>query len=215
MKLISRTRSIKSNEFDVFIPAVESMDLNKLHGEVLIDIQNPEQMASYLKLLELKNFERVDTVSFLVNDVGLAEKTIKSHYKVIKAAGGIVVKEGKLLMIHRLGVWDFPKGKIDMGEPASECAVREIEEECGVKAIITDKITSTWHTYTDKEKKILKKTTWYLMECRDDSQMKPQLEEQIDDVRWVTYKEAKEALSGSYSSVNYVLKKFKKMAEKV
>src|SRR5665213_1803978 len=57
---------------------------------------------------------------------------LRKRYKYIEAAGGLVLNEkGKVLMIHRLGVWDLPKGKLDKGETPRKAAIREIEEESG------------------------------------------------------------------------------------
>lgn len=182
-----------------------------MDGHVLVSKPTDEELDSFLKLLELKQLEKVKTISFIVDEPLITEKYIKSRFKVIKAAGGIVLKNDKILLIHRLGVWDLPKGKLENGEPASECAVREVEEECGVKAEIETKICSTWHSYTDKEKRILKKTTWYLMRCLSDKGMKPQVEEQIDEIKWADFKQARMLIGDSYESIKYVLKKYKEI----
>ncbi len=213
IRLIPKSLSIKNIGFDVSISALEQIDLNKIHGHVLITHATNDLIDGYLKLLEMKKLNEVKSFNFLVDNEGISGKYIKDQYKIIKAAGGIVLKNEKLLMIHRLGVWDLPKGKLENGEPSSECAVREIEEECGVKAEITDKICTTWHTYTDKDKKILKKTSWYMLKCIDDKNAKPQLDEQIDELAWKSYKDAKDSLSDSYESVKYVLKAYRKLAE--
>jgi len=213
IRLIPKSKSIKNTRFDVCLAAIEQIDLNKIRGDVLITNATDEMIGSYLKLLEMKKMNEVKSFNFLVDNEGLSNRYIKDQYRIVKAAGGIVLKNEKLLMIHRLGVWDLPKGKIENGEPTSECAIREIQEECGVKADIVDKIATTWHAYTDKDKKILKKTTWYVLKCLDDKLAKPQLEEQIDEVAWKTYKEAKELVCDSYESVKYVLKAFRKLPE--
>ena len=59
-------------------------------------------------------------------------------------------------------------------------------------------------------KKILKKTSWYEMSCLDDSNMKPQLKEFIDEVRWMDKKEVKKALKNSYRSIEEVFNKYSK-----
>ncbi len=51
------------------------------------------------------------------------------------------------------------------------------------------------------------------MKCLDDKNAKPQLEEQIDQVAWKSYKEAKDAMDDSYESVKYVLKEYKRLVE--
>ena len=108
-------------------------------------------------------------------------------------------------MINRLGKWDLPKGKIDKGETREEAALREVEEECGIKVRIRKKLCNTWHTYTMKKTPILKKTTWYTMSVVDESRMKPQLEEEISEVRFMAPKETYHALQNSYRSIEYVI----------
>ena len=65
------------------------------------------------------------------------EKVFKSfiaNIRIIKAAGGLVKNgEGQYLFIHRLGKWDLPKGKVEENEKMKEAALREVEEECGIK----------------------------------------------------------------------------------
>jgi ADP-ribose pyrophosphatase YjhB (NUDIX family) len=211
VKFISERERLKNKDYDVYINSLNHLDLNLLKGNVLIANAEYDQIKSFVRLLEMKKLDQLKTVTFTVNDVDYTELQLKNEYKTIKAAGGIVMKDGKLLLIHRLGVWDFPKGKLEANEPASDGAEREVFEECGVKAAVTEKIISTWHTYTDKEKKILKKTSWYLMDCLDDSQLKPQKEEDIDQVAWMTPDEADQALAGSYESIKYAFSKFLKM----
>jgi 8-oxo-dGTP pyrophosphatase MutT (NUDIX family) len=139
------------------------------------------------------------------------EEKIKGHYKVIKAAGGVVIKEGKWLFIYRRKKWDLPKGKLDKGENSKNAAVREIEEETGVKASIRDKICTTWHTYTLNNNKILKRTKWYIMDCVDDSAMMPQVDEQIEKLSWLTQTEGQSILINSFSSIRYVVDSLKRI----
>ena len=210
IKLVKRSKSIKDHDYDFLINAIDHIDLNKVQGKILITGASLDQLLSFIKALELKKLDKVKCFSFLVDDIEVAEKAIKKQFKIVKAAGGIVAKDDKVLLIHRLGTWDFPKGKLENNELAREGALREVEEECGVKAEIVEKICSTWHTYTDKDKKILKKTTWYHMRCLNDSKLKPQVEEQIDKIEYMNLEEAKAALKDSYQSIRYVFKKFKK-----
>jgi 8-oxo-dGTP pyrophosphatase MutT (NUDIX family) len=121
-----------------------------------------------------------------------------------------VTKGEKIMMIYRLKRWDLPKGKLKRKEDSMKGAKREVEEECNIKVEVKDKIGATWHTYTQKGKKILKKTTWYEMVCTDDSNMKPQLKEFIDEVRWMDKKEVKKALKNSYRSIEEVFYKYSK-----
>lgn len=178
------------------------------HDDVLIIEPSKDVIIKLLYLLrnrKLKNLDSVTLVSAKKNEV---TDFIKSRFTIIKAAGGIVTKGQKVLFIFRLGKWDLPKGKFEKGESPQVCALREVEEECNIKAKLGPEICKTWHTYTQDRKSILKKTYWYAMENVNDIGMKPQKEEGIDDIRWMTNHEAKVALVNSYPSMRYLYKRF-------
>ena len=124
------------------------------------------------------------------------------EYQYIRAAGGIVRNaEGKILMIFRRGVWDFPKGKVENGESAEEAALREVLEETGIEARITNPTPiSVFHTYDTYGPKMLKETLWHEMEAVAGS-VKPQTEEQIDQAVWVDRAQVSERLKNSYTSL--------------
>ena len=111
----------------------------------------------------------------------------KKRIKLIKAAGGLVKNgKGKLLFIYRLGKWDLPKGKVDEGESMRRAAVREVQEECGIKVdYLGKKITSTYHMYFMKGELVMKKTNWYEMGVNKVPKLKPQLEEDITEAVWL------------------------------
>ena len=115
-------------------------------------------------------------------------KKIKLSLRYIKAAGGLVRnEENKYLFIFRKGKWDLPKGKIDEGEKTKAAAVREVEEECGIKVTrLDEKLCKTYHVYDMGRQTILKKTTWYRMRADDQPRLVPQLEEGITEARWLS-----------------------------
>jgi ADP-ribose pyrophosphatase YjhB (NUDIX family) len=133
---------------------------------------------------------------------------VKKQFKLVKAAGGLVRKKEKLLMIYRLKKWDLPKGKKESGEQSTETAVREVGEECNITVKLKEKICTTWHTYTMNKNNMLKRTKWYAMTASDDSKMKPCLEEDIEDLRWMTQKEVYHALENSYKSIQLVFEEY-------
>ena len=139
------------------------------------------------------------------------ERKIKEQFKVIKAAGGIVLKNNQWLLMFRRKKWDFPKGKLDRGESSRSAALREIEEETGVKAKIKGKICTTWHTYTLQNSRILKKTKWYVLECQNDASMSPQADEGIERLEWLTYPDVQKILVNSFSSIRYVADRMHRM----
>lgn len=134
-----------------------------------------------------------------------------AYFPLIRAAGGVVRSlspSGPILMIHRLGKWDLPKGKIDPGESRETAAVREVREECGIGDLkIIRKLSSTFHLYEFKGVMVLKITYWYLMLSEDQGKLKPQLEEGISEVKWVNEKDIYYLLPNTYSSIADLLSK--------
>lgn len=53
----------------------------------------------------------------------------------VRAAGAVVLRSGRVLLVHRPAYddWSFPKGKLDRGELSPAAAVREVEEETGLR----------------------------------------------------------------------------------
>lgn len=170
-----------------------------------------DTLLSYLDSLYIKNLL---SITIVAEDFTSLKDYLKSNFKVIHAAGGVVRKGKRILMIYRLKKWDLPKGKINKKESPADAAVREVEEECNVKVKVNGKICNTWHTYTMKKQNILKKTTWFSMKCKDDSEMKPQLEEDIELLNWMTPKEVFHVMDQSYNSVHYVVDNFYKIRNK-
>lgn len=142
------------------------------------------------------------------------KKFLREKFKIVKAAGGLVKKKDRYLMIYRMKKWDLPKGKKENGEKYRQTAEREVEEECNIAVKVGKKICTTWHTYTMNRNSMIKKTRWYLMDLVDDSNMKPSYEEDIEELRWMTEKEMYHALENSYKSVRFVLEEYYKMTEK-
>ena len=112
----------------------------------------------------------------------------KKQFLFIEAAGGLVRNENKeLLTIFRNGVWDLPKGKVEKGELIEEAAVREVEEETGVKIhkYYADSIQKVYHVYSLKKKLVLKETSWFIMSAKS-MILLPQREEGITKVCWMS-----------------------------
>ncbi len=130
--------------------------------------------------------------------------------KVIMAAGGVVENEkGELLLIFRKKHWDLPKGKLDDGESIEECAVREVEEETGLKNVLLGELIDvTVHQYQENGDQITKKTAWYRMKGSLIDKLIPQTEEQIEDLKWVQPDQLQSYMENTYSNIIHVLNKF-------
>lgn len=149
-----------------------------------------------------------------VDNYELVKIYLKKKFKVIKAAGGLVRKKDKFLMIYRMKKWDLPKGKKENNETYPQTADREVNEECNVVVKLGKKICTTWHTYTMNKNTMLKKTRWFVMDLIDDSKSRPATEEDIEELRWMTQKEVYHALENSYRSIHFVFEEYYSKAEK-
>lgn len=125
------------------------------------------------------------------------------------AAGGLVLNErNELLMIFRRGKWDLPKGKLDEGETIEACAVREVEEETGLRNIqLNELIDTTQHTYTEKGKTIEKLTYWYSMQTDSKQQLIPQTEEDIQQIKWIPATDIHMYLENTYDNIIAIIRK--------
>jgi 8-oxo-dGTP pyrophosphatase MutT (NUDIX family) len=130
-------------------------------------------------------------------------------YKYIEAAGGLVQKDDAFLFIKRNGFWDIPKGKLDKNEKIKKAAIREIEEECGIKAPkIKQHLINTWHTYEQNGKLYLKCTYWFWLKAakNDNSKLIPQAEEGITKVKYLPISKFKKIKKNTFQSILDVLK---------
>ncbi len=208
--IVQLGEQLDSSGYDAVLDGKNEIISKNLVGNVIIMGASPSHIDRLLKLLEVKKLKKLKEITFAVPDKKFAVEFVKDQFKIVKAAGGIVVKEDKILMIFRLKKWDLPKGKLRKKEDSVKGAKREVEEECNIKVEVKEKICKTWHTYVRKGRRILKKTTWYLMENVNDTMMRPQIEEYIEEVRWMDKKDVKKATKNSYRSIEEVLDNFYK-----
>ena len=137
---------------------------------------------------------------------GMTEQEVldRTFEKVTKinAGGGLVEdSEGKHLMIYRNGVWDLPKGMQEKDEDIKITAVREVEEESGVRARMGNLLAVTRHAYRLYGGFFVKTTYWYAMYAGKDAPFKPQTEEGIEKCEWVTDEDLDYRLANTYPSV--------------
>lgn len=145
----------------------------------------------------------------LCNDVKQDFKSYFKQYKKIKAAGGIVKRKEKYLIIKRNGMWDIPKGRIEKGENKRLAAVREIEEECGIVSPVIDSfITKTYHIFKFKGFDAIKTTFWYYLKYTGPKETHPQRLEGITKAKWVNYDELLSIRGKTYGSINQLLDAF-------
>jgi 8-oxo-dGTP diphosphatase len=109
----------------------------------------------------------------------------------VLAAGGVVVHDGHVAVVHRpkYDDWTLPKGKLDPGEGFEEAALREVEEETGLRCRLGRELSST--RYRDSKDRAKLVRYW---------EMRPLSGEfvpthEVDELRWLTPQEARGLLS--------------------
>ena len=196
---------VYKHHYDLILDEGMTFSSKELIGDVLIRSANDAIVDRIVRLMEVKKLKKLRTLTLITEKKKKLILHLKDQFKIVKAGGGLVIKDGKLLMIYRLGMWDLPKGKLNKKEDPQEGALREVEEECNIQVRAVRTLPKTWHSYAYKGNKILKRTSWYLMECLDDSLMKPQAEEFIEEVKFMTPEEVEAILPQAYASIAFVI----------
>ena len=193
-------------DYDQIVDArLDVLKPDALHGHLLVLNATPATVEKLLALFQKADASRLLSVTLGCLVKADCEEAIKKPFKIVKAAGGVVAKGNKYLLMFRRGVWDLPKGKLDDGESSREGAAREVQEETGIRVLVGERICTTWHTYSLNGNPILKRTKWYRMEVIDDSRMAPQEDEDIEKLAWLNRREIQLALTNSFSSIRYVI----------
>src|SRR5690348_1684666 len=112
---------------------------------------------------------------------------------VVRAAGGLVVRDGQVLLVHRpkYDDWSFPKGKCDPGESDEDCALREVEEETGFHCELLNELGET--SYIDGKGRPKVVRYWRMRVV--DGEFRPH--DEVDEIRWESPQRAAEVLSWS------------------
>lgn len=134
--------------------------------------------------------------------------------KYEKSCGCVVIKDmnykKKILLVRQIdGNWYLPKGHVEKNETEKETAIREVKEETGVDVkIVTDfRKVITYMVGED----ISKDVVFFIAKYIGGNDKKQ--EEEILEIKWCTYEEAKEMLT--YKQNVEVLKEAKKIIESI
>jgi 8-oxo-dGTP pyrophosphatase MutT (NUDIX family) len=116
----------------------------------------------------------------------------------IRAAGGIVIgtgkNSGKILLVRRRrygGEVGLPKGKLKKGEREADAALREVEEETGLRAKLRQAVGTTKYSVDGRPKTV----AYFRMEASDDAPAGPKDAGEVEAVEWITPREAMKALT--------------------
>ena len=141
-------------------------------------------------------------------------KEFQANFKVIDAAGGLVQNSNKeILFIFRHEKWDLPKGKVEKNEPIEIAAIREVQEECGLKIVTLESfLEKTYHIYTEDNREILKISHWFMM-FSDEKELIPQREEGISVAIWKNKQAIENALKNTFPNIKLLSEKVLKTLE--
>jgi 8-oxo-dGTP pyrophosphatase MutT (NUDIX family) len=110
--------------------------------------------------------------------------------KQVRAAGGVVWRRARsgrveLVLVHRprYDDWSLPKGKAHRGESDRDTALREVEEETGLRCRLGPELTTVRYRTDRGEAKTVR---WWAMTVRKDVGFVP--DDEVDEMRWVTLK---------------------------
>jgi 8-oxo-dGTP diphosphatase len=110
---------------------------------------------------------------------------------VVRAAGGLVVRDGLVLLVHRpkYDDWTFPKGKAEDGESNEACSLREVREETGYSCELVSPAGVTEYVDSKGRPKVVH---WYVMRPLA-GEFEPT--DEVDELRWELPAEAAGLLS--------------------
>jgi len=111
---------------------------------------------------------------------------------VVRAAGGVIVRDGSVLLVHRpkYGDWSLPKGKLEGDETWEQAAVREVEEETGLRCTIGEEVGRTHYVVLQGPKEV----RYFRMTCDGE----PRARNEVDAVRWVALDDARALLTHAH-----------------
>ena len=136
----------------------------------------------------------------------LLKKFSKKLPNVVAGGGKVINDKGEILFIFRNGKWDLPKGKIDGKETIEAAALREVEEETGVKKLkITKPLETTYHIFKRNGRHRLKITYWFEMYSNYKGKLVPEEIEGITKVEWLNPEQAQKALENSYANIKELI----------
>ncbi|MTE27914.1 MULTISPECIES: NUDIX hydrolase [Winogradskyella] len=136
----------------------------------------------------------------------LLKKFLKLLPNVVAGGGKVYNDKNEVLFIYRNDKWDLPKGKAERKESIEETAIREVEEETGVKELkITKPLSTTYHIFKRNGKHKIKITYWFEMTTSFEGKLSPEKSEGITKVKWLDEKASEEALENSYANIRVLV----------
>ena len=184
-------------------PIIISDKKSDLKDSLILDTA----LVENLDLLKLLAKKKVNSIGIFSNEFEFILKMFKKKYPEIIAAGGKVINnKSEILFIYRNKKWDLPKGKAEKNENIAQTAIREVEEETGIKNIsIIKPLDKTYHIFNRGGINYLKTTYWFEMKSDFTGKFKPQKKEGIKRVEWIGIENLSSILPKSYANIRLLI----------
>ena len=184
-------------------PIIISDKKSDLKNSLIID---PELLEN-LDLLKLLTKKKINSIGVFSNEFEIIINVFKKKFPEIIAAGGKVINnKSEILFIYRNKKWDLPKGKAEKNENISQTALREVEEETGIKNLsIIKPLDKTYHIFKRGKTNYLKTTYWFEMKSDYNGKFKPQKKEGITRVEWIGVENLSSILPKSYANIRLLI----------
>ena len=184
-------------------PIIISDKKSDLKNSLII---NPELFEN-LDLLKLLTKKRVNSIGIFSNEFEIILNMFKKKYpEIIAACGKVINNKSEILFIYRNKKWDLPKGKAEKNENISQTALREVEEETGIKNLsIIKPLDKTYHIFKRGKTNYLKTTYWFEMKSDYNGKFKPQKKEGITRVEWIGVENLSYILPKSYANIRLLI----------
>ena len=184
-------------------PIIISDKKSDLKNSLIID---PELLQN-LDILKLLTKKKINSIGVFSNEFEITINVFKKKFPEIIAAGGKVINnKSEILFIYRNKKWDLPKGKAEKNENISQTALREVEEETGIKNLsIIKPLDKTYHIFKRGKTNYLKTTYWFEMKSDYNGKFKPQKKEGITRVEWIGVENLSYILPKSYANIRLLI----------
>lgn len=184
-------------------PIILTTEIHRENGfkNYLLREVNIGKIIKDLKETKLKSVRLIDS-----DKENLLKNFLKLLPNVVAAGGKVYNKNKEVLFIYRNDKWDLPKGGAERKETIDKTAIREVEEETGVKGLkITKPLEMTYHIFKRNGRHKIKVTYWFEMLTDFDGELVPQEKEGITKVKWLSRSQIDIAMNNSYANIKLLM----------
>lgn len=161
-------------------------------------------LGKVIKELNSSSLEEVRLIG--KNEDKLIKRFLKKLPNVVAGGGKVTNPNGETLFIFRNNKWDLPKGKAEKKETIEQTAIREVEEETGVKGLkIVKPLETTYHIFKRNGRHRIKVTYWFEMTTDYIGKLEPEESEGITKVEWLNPAQVQNAMENSYANIRALI----------